>query len=395
MSGVAESEVMTSLTVSLQDSGSFKCGRRSRISPHGLLCALTLVLGTPVGLWLLYNPSIDGSSTVPEGYSRSQNQAVRTSTISGVQLGAAAPASRVVATSLVAVTPPLRHHLQLLLDPALTSGVKAPTFARSAPLRAGFQTSQPAVAVAQNVPSPVALPAVADEPPDSLPLPPITTRDIPLPQPRPRPGAFLPAYEVAARATSLARAASPSVTPSAATSPSAQPSFFEKLFGGVRESSTVLAYAAPEDGGLGGRGLGERGWGGALLNRTGPERTTAVYNIATHTVTLPDGTKLEAHSGLGASLDDPRSVTQHMRGATPPNVYDLEPRALLFHGVKALRLNPIGGTTYGRLGLLAHTFMLGSRGDSNGCVVFRNYQAFLSAYESGKVTRLAVVAGQI
>jgi hypothetical protein len=36
--------------------------------------------------------------------------------------------------------------------------------------------------------------------------------------------------------------------------------------------------------------------------------------------------------------------------------------------------------------------MLGPNGDSNGCVSFRNYDAFLRAYESGKVKRLAVVA---
>ena len=102
---------------------------------------------------------------------------------------------------------------------------------------------------------------------------------------------------------------------------------------------------------------------------------------------------MEAHSGLGTGLDDPRSVNQRMRGATPPNVYALEPRTELFHGVRALRLTPVGsGGTYGRNGLLAHTYMLGPRGDSNGGVVFRDYQAFLQAYESGVIKRLAVVA---
>jgi hypothetical protein len=36
--------------------------------------------------------------------------------------------------------------------------------------------------------------------------------------------------------------------------------------------------------------------------------------------------------------------------------------------------------------------MLGPKGDSNGCVVFRNYAAFLAAYQTGQVKRLAVVA---
>jgi hypothetical protein len=47
---------------------------------------------------------------------------------------------------------------------------------------------------------------------------------------------------------------------------------------------------------------------------------------------------------------------------------------------------------YGRNGILAHTYMLGSRGQSNGCVVFKDYDAFLQAYTSGAVTRLVVVS---
>jgi hypothetical protein len=35
--------------------------------------------------------------------------------------------------------------------------------------------------------------------------------------------------------------------------------------------------------------------------------------------------------------------------------------------------------------------MLGPDGDSNGCVSFRNYDAFLQAFQSGRVKRLAVV----
>ena len=41
-----------------------------------------------------------------------------------------------------------------------------------------------------------------------------------------------------------------------------------------------------------------------------------------------------------------------MRGVTPPHLYDLKPRETLFHGVPALRLNPIGGdeAIYGTIG---------------------------------------------
>ena len=67
-------------------------------------------------------------------------------------------------------------------------------------------------------------------------------------------------------------------------------------------------------------------------------------------------------------------------------------REASFHGVQALRLNPIGeGDLYGRAGLLAHPYMLGPNGDSNGCVSVKDYEAFLRAYENGEIKRLAVV----
>jgi Protein of unknown function (DUF2778) len=124
------------------------------------------------------------------------------------------------------------------------------------------------------------------------------------------------------------------------------------------------------------------------------DRSTAVYDISAKMVYLPDGSKLEAHSGLGDNLDDPRSERIKMRGVTPPHIYELKPREALFHGVPALRLNPIGGSDsiHGRDGLLAHTFMLGPNGDSNGCVSFRDYYAFLDAYKNKGIRKLAVVA---
>jgi hypothetical protein len=123
------------------------------------------------------------------------------------------------------------------------------------------------------------------------------------------------------------------------------------------------------------------------------DRWTAVYDLAAHTVTMPDGTKLEAHSGLGDRLDDPRHVDERDRGATPPHLYELTPREELFHGVQALRLTPVGGGgIFGRDGILAHPYMLGPGGDSNGCVSFKNYDAFLQAFQNGQVKRLAVFA---
>ena len=126
---------------------------------------------------------------------------------------------------------------------------------------------------------------------------------------------------------------------------------------------------------------------------TSYDQSTAVYDISAHIVYLPDGMRLEAHSGLGDRIDDPRFVDERDRGATPPGVYQLTLRESLFHGVQALRLNPIGeGFTFNRVGLLAHPYMLGPNGDSNGCVSFKNYDVFLRAFQSGGVKRLAVVA---
>ena len=81
------------------------------------------------------------------------------------------------------------------------------------------------------------------------------------------------------------------------------------------------------------------------------DQSTAVYDISAHMVYLPDGTRLEAHSGLGCQLDDPGRRNIRMRGVTPPHMYELTPREALFHGVPALRLNPVGGeeAIYGRI----------------------------------------------
>ena len=84
------------------------------------------------------------------------------------------------------------------------------------------------------------------------------------------------------------------------TTPGDNRTFFEKLFGMPQSSGPVLAYAGPE--------------GGVLTSSASPryDRWTAVYDVAAHTVYLPNGTRLEAHSGLGDRLDDPRHVNERM-----------------------------------------------------------------------------------
>src|SRR6202048_3713055 len=167
-------------------------------------------------------------------------------------------------------------------------------------------------------------------------------------------------------------------------------SIFEKLWGKQPSQGSLLAYASADASITGSLGQNQN----PALGGSAPyDRSTAVYDISAHTVYLPDGTRLEAHSGLGSELDDPRSARIRMRGVTPPHIYELKPREALFHGVPALRLTPIGGedAIYGRSGLLAHTYMLGPNGASNGCVSFKDYNAFLNAYRNQGIKRLAVV----
>lgn len=297
--------------------------------------------------------------------------------------------SRVVAPPAqpVVAAPPARRHAALrppsFISPTFTSGYTPVTFAQSAPLPSSFALLRAQDTAAPGPAQPEEIEAPAVEPRVVPPLPMVSelVREVPLPAPRP--AFLLPGNDAPPKPTGRRRMARQMPMPMPPAVAPDRRNFFEKLFGGTQSPGSALAYAAPDDGGLGIFGVA----------RT-VDRWTAVYDIAAHTVTLPDGRRLEAHSGIGASKDNPRSVAEHMRGATPPAVYDLTSREGLFHGVPALRLNPVGGIPYGRMGLLAHSYMLGPRGDSNGCVVFRDYRAFRQAYDSGMVRRLVVVAGR-
>jgi hypothetical protein len=284
-----------------------------------------------------------------------------------------------------AVAPPVKvveNPYGALFDPRSSSGAPPVSFARSFPLVAEVEPTPPTVVAVVEEPEntsptpPPAEPEVAESSPDSLPMP------MPRPAELGAPPSRTPPHAVGLRSAQQNRKAD------APTTGADNRSFFEKLFGGQQSAQPALAYAAP-DGGLPGNTRN-------LTSSAAPgryDRQTAVYDVSAHTVYLPNGTRLEAHSGLGDRLDDPRHVDEKMRGATPPSVYELEPRGQRFHGVAALRLKPVGGATvYGRTGLLAHTYMLGPRGDSNGCVSFKNYNAFLQAYQNGEIKHLAVVA---
>ncbi len=280
-----------------------------------------------------------------------------------------------------------------LLNPGLSDG-KGSRFVQGAPVRSAFQPAAP---------SPSSLAAAAPAEP-ALPLPPqppVTLAEKAAPMPVPRPLDLLPKTEPQQAQQLQPRVAQPTTprrnrTAAVAPTPEDNRNFFEKLFGVQKQAEpagTALAYAAPQD------DIIDRGRITRLSPSVGtPPRTaeagTAIYDIAAKMVYMPNGERLEAHSGFGEMMDDVRYAHVRMKGVTPPHTYTLTEREALFHGVRAIRLNPVGGSSaiHGRAGLLAHTYLLGPRGDSNGCISFKDYDRFLQAFLRGEVKRIRVVA---
>jgi hypothetical protein len=266
---------------------------------------------------------------------------------------------------LIALSPPASNVYASLFDARFSMGSWPGSFANSGPLQNGGSPPRlrSSLATARNTPDILPTPS-----------PQRVAQNVILPAPRPT--------SAPTRKASLADDSHGNQA--ASDTPPAKPSIFvtvfEKLFG--KPAPIRLAYATTDDSDL--------GVGPVAAGRY--DQWTAVYDISAHTVYMPDGAQLEAHSGLGSWLDDPNHANEKMRGVTPPNIYDLELREKLFHGVRALRMIPEDSQkVFGRAGLLAHSFMLGPNGDSNGCVSFKNYDAFLQAYLDHKIKRLAVV----
>ena len=279
-----------------------------------------------------------------------------------------APDARKSAPAAPKASDAIRKTYMALLDVTYSLGPPPGSFSTTLPRGSDRQLAMPA-------------PDQSDAEDVVAALPPQRAADsVPLPAPRPSTLRLLASREIA-----KAKAAILSVTSAE------KPTIFEKLYGKPQAKGPMLAFASADFGDV---NIPNPAKANAMGNAAPYDRSTAVYDISARMVYLPDGTKLEAHSGLGAKLDDPRYVHVRMHGATPPHVYDLEPREALFHGVPALRLKPVGGeeAIFGRTGLLAHTYMLGPNGDSNGCVSFKDYYAFLNAYKNGGIKRLAVVA---
>jgi len=345
--------------------------RRRRPLLKGFFLAAALSCGAMSGFWMLGQ-----GASGPDAGNTSSSTARKT------------PAGR-------AATQPAPAYSGLL-DPALSGG-KAASFVPGAPVRSAFQPANPA-------PSSSSVAAVAPAGEPALPLPPqppvtLAEKAAPMPMPVPRPLDLLPKAEPQQPAQPrVAQPTSPrrNRTAAAAPTPEDNRSFFEKLFGVQKQqpTGTALAYAAPQDDVI------DRGRIARLSPSAGaPARTaeagTAIYDISAKMVYMPNGDRLEAHSGLGEMMDDPSYAHVRMKGVTPPHTYTLTEREALFHGVRAIRLNPVGGSgaIHGRAGLLAHTYLLGPRGDSNGCISFKDYERFLQAFLRGEVKRLVVVSG--
>ncbi|WP_299819853.1 tlde1 domain-containing protein [uncultured Roseibium sp.] len=184
----------------------------------------------------------------------------------------------------------------------------------------------------------------------------------------------------------IVRSTKPSVSKPVATKPRREkPS----------ETTPVLAYATPgnpeEDENGVFSGLGKL-FGGGKGGLPGANSKVAVYDISAATVHMPDGTKLEAHSGIGAKMDNPKYAYVKNYGPTPPNIYKLRMRERLFHGVEAIRMLPHDRAAMkGRDGMLTHTRLLRRSIGSHGCVAFKDYNKFLNAFKAGKVKTLIVV----
>jgi hypothetical protein len=233
-----------------------------------------------------------------------------------------------------------------LPQPRVAPQPPAPVAAASPPVHVPIPRRRPAIHMSEAAPPAPPPPAVA---------PPVMTAEVepvPLPQARPR----------------IAAAEPPETTASIPRTTSVPAPAPEPKLASLPPPGEPKAPASP---------IGPR---------------TAVYDIESHTVYMPNGRRLEAHSGLGDMMDDPHYIRVRMRGPTPPNVYALTLREQLFHGVRAIRLTPVDEhRMFGRDGMLAHTYMLGPNGQSNGCVSFKNYNAFLEAFLDGQVDRMVVV----
>ena len=269
----------------------------------------------------------------------------------------------------------------------------------ASPILASLEPQSPAPAPASVLPPepPASAPTATSPFSDAIPLPPVrdvpyVEDSVPLPPARPPEFAEPTPNHLAAPDRRIAQPA-----PGPAAAPADDRNIIQKLLGIGQQPGAVVASRPPTpapmaapvaagrrrqplpkrrrrrrlsqrravpEGRSGIAGLFGGFSSGPSLDRLGYDRQTAIYDISARTLYMPDGTRIEAHSGLGSALDDLRYVSARAVGPTPPHLYELTLRESLFHGVQAIRLNPVGeGGLYGRAGLLAHPYMLGPNGE--------------------------------
>src|SRR5438876_8944377 len=177
-------------------------------------------------------------------------------------------------------------------------GFAPKTFAQSVPLKSTLQFTAPTtlraeIPLPQNA-APLSAPAARL----------VQTAMLPKPRPPELGSAHAPSLALQAMAQ----------RDKALASAATDTSIFQKFFGKRPDAAPALAYAAT-DGGVFNNGQSITS-GHSLVS----DGQTAIYDISARMVYMPDGTKLEAHSGFGDLLDDPRHAHVKMRGVTPPHV---------------------------------------------------------------------------
>lgn len=347
--------------------------RRSRALPQSILANVALAFVAATCVWTVWSHVTTGEVAL-----------IAAERLSPPPTAAPAPARPTIQESFAALQPStaVRRGYSGLFDARHLSSTP-PTLLESRPAALAGHLLAPVatVVVGQHE-------AAAPQPPTEPPTGRSTAQRVPVPAPRPVALASLQDPAAAAPPLAQPKAVVEDKATVLALISSNKNSLFNRLFGKPRAPGTALAYASA-DGGIGSEAQ-------TILFDGMPkyDQWTAVYDISARKVYMPDGSELEAHSGLGKKMDDPRYVHVKMHGATPPHVYNLSMREALFHGDEALRMTPIGGDgrIFGRRGLLTHSYLLGPRGDSNGCVSFKDYNTFLQAYKKGLVKRMVVVA---
>ena len=191
----------------------------------------------------------------------------------------------------------------------------------------------------------------------------------------------------------LRRPVAANTTSAVAPAVSDNRSLIEKMFdqrpaSGPQASGPALAYAVPEGGVTGiARSVISGG-------QSGYNRRTAIYDISAHTVYLPNGAT--AGGAFGSRRRDRTiraSCMKECAGRRHQMFTSLLRANSFFMGFKRCVSNPSARAIFSDAPDFWRILICScANGASNGCVSFKNYDAFLQAYQNGEIKHLAVVA---